>query len=182
MQPVGELAMNDTLLWMAAVGSGLLGLLLLLIAGAVALYWKVATPAASRRSHPRADTASTREAQQPVVAAVAGGSLWLWFKAWIFAMIHAGTVSLVLGGITFFEDIARASEEIHRSGTVTFPRQLLPGALSEASSNRHLPRPEGKKSSTGKGVARRLNHPAASSSPVTWEVVGEESVTEHTEG
>ncbi len=174
--------MNDTLLWMAAVGSGLLGLLLLLVAGAVALYWKVATPVPSRRSHPRADTAYAGEEQRPVVTSTAGGGPWLWVKAWIFAMIHAGTVSLVLGGITFFEDIARASEEIHRSGTVTFPRQLLPGALSEASSNRHLPRPEGKKSSTGKGVVRRLNRPAASSSPVTWEVVGEESITEHTEG
>ncbi|MCX7683603.1 MAG: hypothetical protein N2508_16805 [Anaerolineae bacterium] len=166
--------MDDAVLWMIAVGSGLLGLLLLTLAGAVALYWKIVTPVPSRKPQSRAEMPSAGGERQPVAASAVSGSPWLWIKAWIFAMIHAGTVSVVLGGITFFEDIARASDEIQRSGTVTFPRQLLPGALSEASANRRLPRPEGKGHAPGEGTMKPARSAALSRS-ATWEVVGDES-------
>ena len=65
-------------------------------------------------------------AEQPVLA----NSGWLWVKAWIFAVLHATTVSLVVGGMTFFEDLAKASTEIQQEGRVSFPKQLLPGTIA----------------------------------------------------
>jgi hypothetical protein len=59
-----------------------------------------------------------------------GGLLLAWLKAWVFAFIHAGAVSFVLGGVTFFEDLVRANEEIQSTGTVNFPKRLLPGTFS----------------------------------------------------
>lgn len=166
--------MSDTVLWVIAVGSGLLGLLLLTLAGAVALYWKVTTPNPSRKTQPRGGMPSAGGEHQPVATSAMGGGPWLWVKACIFAIVHAGTVSLVLGGITFFEDIARASDEIQRSGTVTFPRQFLPGALSEASANRRLPGPAGRKQSAGEGTPKKSSRSAVSPQPATWEVISDE--------
>lgn len=165
--------MSDTVLWVIAVGSGLLGLLLLMLAGAVALYWKVAAPTPPRKPQSGGTIAAGGE-HRPVATSAAGGGPWLWVKACIFAIVHAGTVSLVLGGITFFEDIARASDEIQRSGTVNFPRQLLPGALSEASANRRLPGPAGKKQSTGEGAPKKSTRSATSSPAAAWEVISDE--------
>jgi hypothetical protein len=144
--------MDDSVLLAVALGTGALGLLLLTVAGAVAMYLNtrarrakstasVDRPqaraedlAAADESQARAgDVASTGASQLRAGLSAARrtstGGFWAWVKAWVFALVHAGTVSLVLGGITFWEDIAKASDEIQRTGTVTFPKQLLPGTL-----------------------------------------------------
>ena len=163
--------MDESVLWAVALGTGVLGLLLLTVAGAVAMYLNTRTRArrarntasvdrsqaraedlaAADESQARAgDVASTDKSQLRVDRSAAGrttaGGFWAWIKAWVFALVHAGTVSLVLGGITFFEDIAKASDEIQRTGTVTFPKQLLPGTLpgplgGSASRKKRLSRP-----------------------------------------
>jgi hypothetical protein len=147
--------MNDSELWAVALGIGMLGLLLLTIAGAVAMYLNIraqrargAASAGKSRSN-AGDAASAAKSQSRTgdVASTdrsqprAGGGFWAWVKAWIFALVHAGTVSVVFGGITFFEDLAKAGQEIQRTGTVTFPKQLLPGTLAESTSRKRLSRP-----------------------------------------
>ena len=119
--------MDDTTLWAVALGVGVLGLVLVVVAGAAA----ISANARARRSrqappalesHPQTESLSADRS--------GGGGGWVWMKAGVFAFIHAGAVSFVLGGLTFFEDIAKANEEIRTTGTVTFPKRLLPKTLS----------------------------------------------------
>jgi hypothetical protein len=132
--------MNDSVILTVALVVGLLGLLLLFLGGAAALLLGAGTQRAKETSSASKSqsrgkrAASVRESQPPApvpAAEHAGvGGMVAWMKAWVFAIVHAATVSFVLGGITFFEDLVRASLEIRRTGTVTFPKQLLPGTLS----------------------------------------------------
>jgi hypothetical protein len=158
--------MDDSVLWAAAFLVGALGLSLLIIGGVAAMYLSTdarkGRGAASSKSSPslsgdadsgdespssRGNGAAAEEAgsrvDSPDVQRAATGGLWTWIKAGLFAVLHAGTVSLVLGGITFFEDLAKASDEIQSSGTVTFPKQLLPGALYGPASRKRLSHPAG---------------------------------------
>ncbi|RLC85460.1 MAG: hypothetical protein DRJ03_11605 [Chloroflexi bacterium] len=152
--------MDESVLWAAAIGIALLGLVLLAVGTLAAVYWGAATND-SGKSKPQAKSTSSAgkrqsqaggaasaskfrqrlsssEAQQPV-----GGGFLPWVRAWIFAFIHASTVGLVLGGITFFEDMAKANDEILRTGTVSFPKQLLPGTLTGSTVRERLSRPAG---------------------------------------
>jgi hypothetical protein len=169
--------MDDSVLWIAALGIAALGFLLLAVAGMVAMYLNTRAPSAkdavstkkpksrtkdvgstdksrphveeaapSKLSQPRAEDAASNDesrlrAGSPRAERKTVGGFWAWIKAWIFALVHAGTVSVVFGGITFFEDLANASDEIERTGTVTFPKQLLPGTLSGPVSRERLVRP-----------------------------------------
>ncbi len=145
--------MDESVLWAVALGTGALGLLLLAVGGLVAVYWNIGArrardlASAGKSQSPAGDAAPTGKSRPPAdsfgVRRTSAGDAWAWLKAWIFALVHAGTVSLVLGGITFFEDLARAGDEIKHTGTVTFPRQLLPGTLFGPTSHRHLPQPSG---------------------------------------
>ena len=155
--------MNDSTLWAVAIGIGLLGLLFLAIGTLAAVYWGAQTKKREEtdpadQSPPRdkstfstdesqsqsTDTASSDEVQPP-----ADGNLLTWTKAWIFALIHAGTVSLVLGGLTFFEDMVRANDEIQHTGKVTFPKKLLPEILTGSTMSKRLTQHSG--SLLGKG-------------------------------
>jgi hypothetical protein len=158
--------MDDSALWVAALGIGAVGFLLLALAGMIAMYLntkpsstKDTPPTNGSRPHARADAPteeprprageaigadrSQAHASQPRAKPRTIGGFWAWVKAWIFASVHAGTVSVVLGGITFFEDLANASEEIQRTGNVTFPKRLLPGTLSGSESRERLSGPSG---------------------------------------
>ncbi len=146
--------MDDSLLWVIALASGAFGLLLLSLAGLAAVYWKKPTPnkgskqqesagkkraragqiAAAEKASSPADPSTVQRPSSPAAGP------WAWIKAWIFAIVHAGTVSVVLGGITFFQDLAKASEEIQNTGDVSFPKQLLPGTMSMPS-RRQLSKP-----------------------------------------
>ena len=214
--------MDDSVLWIAALGIAALGFLLLAVAGMVAMYLNTRAPSAedtvstkkpksrtrdvapadksrphvekaapSKASQPRAeDAASTDESRLraglPRAGRKTAGGFWAWIKAWIFALVHAGTVSVVFGGITFFEDLANASDEIERTGTVTFPKQLLPGTLSGPVSRDRLARPANALLGQGhpRGAGQRdeadedsaepgnLNRPTGSPPDATgWEVV-----------
>jgi hypothetical protein len=141
--------MSDTVLWVLAVGVGVVGFLFLFVAAGVALFLRsedrdlgvgsaTPPPAAGRAGAPEPPSTpppsegqpppSVSEYPEPPASPRAAGGLWAWIKAWIFASVHAVTVSLVLGAVTFFEDLARASDEIQHTGTVTFPKRLMPGA------------------------------------------------------
>ena len=156
--------MNESELWAVALGTGMLGLLLLTMAGAIAMVLSIRARRArdaafagksqantedadaGGKSQSRADDVSRTgkprsRAQSPETKYAVSGGFWPWVKAWIFALVHAGTVSVVLGGITFFEDLAKAGEEIHRTGTVTFPKQLLPGTLAGSATRKRLSQP-----------------------------------------
>lgn len=156
--------MDDSVLWSVALGAGALGLLLLAVAVVVAICLNIrvhrtrgAASADGVQSHAgnvlstdesqsyAEDLVSTDESQLHAGLSSAEHTttrnFWVWVKAWIFAVAHAGTVSLVLGGITFFEDLVKASDEIQRTGTVTFPKQLLPGSLAGSVSRKRLARP-----------------------------------------
>ena len=164
--------MDDSMLWAIAVGTGVIGLLLLGVAGAAAVYWNFLVrrprgPASADRSQSRGgDIAATGEwtpvdtstTAQPQTVPVQSPLLWI--KACIFALFHASTVSIVMGGVTFFEDLVKASEEMKNEGTVTFPKQLLPGPLSNPMSPKRLSHPF-KDSSQAKDAA----------DPSGWEVV-----------
>jgi hypothetical protein len=171
--------MDDSVLWAVALGSGALGLLLLIFAGVVAVILNARARrsmgvASVDKSHPPAGDVVTTDKSQPRVAssgskpATAGG-FWIWIKAWIFAAVHAGTVSLVLGGVTFFEDLAKASDDIQRTGTVAFPKQLLPGTLTGTASRKLLSRPSG--DSSGNGDAGEDAPGSPSPASAEWEVV-----------
>jgi hypothetical protein len=140
--------MDESVLWAIAIGAGVLGLLLLAMAGAVAVYWntvarkpKRVTSADKTQSH-AGDVAATARERSPASSSkpqpTIGSSPWLWVKAWLFAILHAGTVSVVMGGVTLFEDLSKASDEIQSAGTVTFPKQLLPGTLVGPTSRERL--------------------------------------------
>ncbi|MEA3341847.1 MAG: hypothetical protein U9R15_17925 [Chloroflexota bacterium] len=189
--------MKESVLWAVAIGVALLGLVLLAVGTLAAVYWGAATggtkkAASTRKSRPQAGNVaaadksklrpeetssasesrprpSSSEARQP-----AGGGFLLWVRAWIFAFIHASTVSLVLGGITFFEDMAKANDEIQHTGTVSFPKQLLPGTLTGSAVRERLSRPAGGLLERGKngGTAdkpKQSDEP--SSDAAEWEVV-----------
>jgi hypothetical protein len=131
--------MDDSVLWAVALGVGMFGLMLLAIAGAIVVYWntivrkpeKGAAPDKTESGTGKTTAAEKKQPPPPPAAEkpVLVNSSWLWVKAWIFAVLHATTVSLVVGGITFFEDLAKASTEIQQEGSVSFPKQLLPGTL-----------------------------------------------------
>jgi hypothetical protein len=158
--------MDDSVLWVVAFGVGALGFLLLAAAGLVAMYLNTGprdrrdetptehpqaqaeqVPPADKSQSPPGNDARADESQSqlesPLGTPRTSGGFWAWVKAWIFALIHAGTVSVVLGGITFFEDLANASEEIQHTGTVTFPKQLLPGTLSGSTARQRLSQTSG---------------------------------------
>lgn len=175
--------MDESVLWVVALGTGSLGLLLLTVAGAVAVYWSTVTrgpskTTASDRSQSRAgDIATADKKRSPATSTEtrpqSTGAFWLWTRAWLFAFFHASIVSVVLGGITFFEDLVKAGEEIQTTGTVTFPKQLLPGTLSGSASRTHLLQPSGD-SSRAEGdpdVSKLDQSGAASSGEAGWEVV-----------
>jgi hypothetical protein len=169
--------MDESMLWIVAFGTGALGLLLLVVAGAVAIVLKTVTRAPRRVSpveepRPRATgkrPPPTSEAETPPVVSTGP---WLWIKAWIFAVFHASIVSLVLGGITFFEDLAKASEEIQSTGRVTFPKQLLPGPLSSSVSQKRLTQSFGDSAQTESDDVKKLDGPDADAPGIPgWEVV-----------
>jgi hypothetical protein len=158
--------MDDSVLWVVAFGVGALGFLLLAAAGLVAMYLNTGprdgrdetpiehpqaqaeeVPPADESQSPPENVATADESQpqleSPLGTPRASGGFWAWVKAWIFALVHAGTVSVVLGGITFFEDLANASEEIQHTGTVSFPKQLLPGTLSGSMARQRLSQTSG---------------------------------------
>ena len=166
--------MDDSVLWVVALGVGAAGFLLLALAGLIAMYINTKPPSAQdqassetpepeakheppakktlsqaqaeastrKTSPPIEDTARIEDSPSQVAPSRARrktvGGFWAWVKAWVFALVHAGTVSMMLGGITFFEDLANASEEIQETGTVTFPKQLLPGTLAGPASRARL--------------------------------------------
>jgi hypothetical protein len=117
--------MSDTTLWAIALSVGVLGLLLVLVAGIAA----ISATARARRSRERPASPDPQPRVTGPSEVHSSGGSWVWLKAGVFAFIHAGAVSFVLGGLTFFEDIARANEEIRTTGTVTFPKRLLPKTL-----------------------------------------------------
>jgi hypothetical protein len=132
---------NDMMLWIVALGIGGAGLLLLGLAGvaAVALRSAAARRAQSDYAAPttaqQTATVSSSPQDQPLSASAmeglrGGAGPWIWLKACIFALVHALTASFVLGGLTFFEDLVRANDEIRRTGGVSFPAQLLPPSLA----------------------------------------------------
>jgi len=175
--------MDESVLWIVALGTGSLGLLLLTIAGAVAVYWNTATRGPSKttssdKSQSRAgDIAAADKKRSPTTSTETRpqntGAFWLWTRAWLFAFFHASIVSVVLGGITFFEDLVKAGEEIQTTGTVTFPKQLLPGTLSGSTSRKHLLQSSGDSSrAEGDPGVGKLGSPGnASSGETGWEVV-----------
>ena len=173
--------MDDSVLWAVALGVGMFGLMLLAIAGAIVVYWntivrKPEKGAAADKTESRAGKTAAAEKKQPppppaAEQLVLANSSWLWVKAWIFAVLHATTVSLVVGGITFFEDLAKAGTEIQQEGRVSFPKQLLPGTLSGyGASRKRLSQPLGESLETGdaSGVGR-LDQPISGEDG--WEVV-----------
>ncbi len=163
--------MDDSMLWAVALGSGIFGLLLLAVAGVVALYWKTEMRGSAGAASAAAGvTAADSSNAQPATTR----SPWLWVKAWLFALLHAGTVSLVLGGITLFEDLVKASDEIQRTGTVTFPKQLLPGTLSTPASRKRLSQPSGDSSEMEDIEVEELDQPGTTG----WEVVDMVSETD----
>lgn len=167
--------MSDSTLWAIALGVGVLGLLLVVVAGVAA----VSANARARRSR---ETPSPPEPQFSRTGSIqvreSGGSR-LWLKAGVFAFIHAGAVSFVLGGLTFFEDIARANEEIRTTGTVTFPKRLLPKTLVGPDVSLSLARArDGLGGSSGQQMSASGQVPANPTSPASagpdaadWEVV-----------
>jgi hypothetical protein len=173
--------MDDSVLWAVALGVGMFGLMLLTIAGAVAVYWNTVMrrpekEPASDEAESRPGKIATAEKKQPparpaVEQPVLVNGSWLWIKAWLFAVLHAATVSLVVGGMTLFEDLANASTEIQHEGRVSFPKQLLPGAISgSGASRKRLLRPTGESSETGDTPeAGRLDQ--STSEEEGWEVV-----------
>ena len=169
--------MDESVLWIVAFGTGALGLLFLVVAGAVAIVLKTVARA-PRRAPPVEEPCSRATAKQPPSASeaetppVVSTGPWLWIKAWIFAVFHASIVSLVLGGITFFEDLAKASEEIQSTGRVTFPKQLLPGQLSGSMSQKRLTQSSGDSAQTESDDVKTLDSPDAAAPGVPgWEVV-----------
>ncbi len=145
--------MEDSVIWAVAIGSGVLGLLLLGVAGVAVLYWngvsrrpRTTAPDDHKKAQAGAAAATATapaEGKRPPVSAAgpqpaSSPGLWLWLKAWLFAILHASTVSVVVGGITFLEDLSKASEEIQSVGRVSFPKQLLPGPLTGTASHRQL--------------------------------------------
>ena len=169
--------MDESMLWIVAFGTGALGLLLLAVAGAVAIVLKTVARA-PRRAPPVEEPRSRATAKQPPPTSeaetphVVSTGPWLWIKAWIFAVFHASIVSLVLGGITFFEDLAKASEEIQSTGRVTFPKQLLPGQLSGSMSQKCLTQSSGDSAQTESDDVKTLDSPDAAAPGVPgWEVV-----------
>jgi hypothetical protein len=176
--------MEESVLWAIAIGTGMLGLLLLSVAGAVAAYWKIVAhgrdermPTGTSRVY-GGDMTTTEQKRAPANANFSNAqpavapSPWLWVKAWIFAILHAGTVSVVLGGITFFEDLAKASAEMQSHGTVTFPKQLLPGTLSGPASRNSLSQPSGKSRIKKNAEDGKPGRPGATPSDASgWEVV-----------
>lgn len=175
--------MEESVLWAIAIGTGALGLLLLAVAGAVAVYWNTVArrpkgvASVDKSQSPLGDLAATRKERSPVSSSkpqpTTANTPWLWIKAWLFALFHAGTVSLVMGGVTFFEDLAKASAEITSAGTVTFPKQFLPGTLSGSAYRERLSQPSDDSSKTKS--AAEVEEPgqtgAASSDVSGWEVV-----------
>ncbi|HET89750.1 MAG TPA: hypothetical protein ENN99_03285 [Chloroflexi bacterium] len=132
--------MDDSVLWAVAIGSGVLGLLLLSVAGLVVLYLngvarRPQKAASDDRHQSQAEDVAAEGKRLPVHSVPSPG---LWLKAWLFAVLHASTVSMVVGGITFLEDLSKASEEIQNVGRVSFPKQLLPGPLTGAATHRQL--------------------------------------------
>lgn len=174
--------MDESTLWAVAIGIGLLGLVLLAVGTLAAVYWSAATngaregssagkprpqeKGAARAGKPKPQAGEMARAPSPGVGQPIGGGFLAWVKAWIFAFIHASTVSLVLGGITFFDDMARANEEIQRTGTVSFPKQLLPGTVTGSAVRKRLSQPS--------DSASEKPQPADESSDAAgWEVVDE---------
>ncbi len=91
--------------------------------------------------------------------------------------LHAGVVSFVLGGLTFFEDLVRANGEIRRTGTVSFPRQLLPPSLTGAQPSGTLPESgeevaEGPYPQRYRTVAALRERDLPPIGAAEWEVVG----------
>ncbi len=153
--------MDDSVLWAIAIGTGVIGLLLLAVAGGAAIYWNVVArrPRGAAFDNPQSRAGDLAAAGERSPAGSPAGSHTtptmstpgplLWIKAWVFDLFHAGTVSVVMGGITLFEDLAKASEEIQSTGTVTFPKQLLPGPFSSPTNSKRLSKPSGDSSKAG---------------------------------
>jgi hypothetical protein len=175
--------MDESVLWAIAIGTGVLGLLLLAVAGAVAVYWNTVSrrpqraPYADKPQSYAGDLTAARKEQSPANSFRAQpttvNSPWLWIKAWLFALLHAGTVSVVMGGVTFFQDLAKSSEEIQTTGAVTFPKQLLPGTLSGSTTQKQLSRStENPSKVTRAGEAGKPSQSkTASGNTSDWEVV-----------
>ena len=180
--------MDESTLWAVAIGVGLLGLVLLAIGALAAVYWSAqkepGKTASTERpnqqsaseSQPQAKKAAPLEERQPHppspdVTRQIGGGFMAWFKAWIFAVIHASTVGVVLGGLTFFEDMAKANDEIQRTGTVSFPKQLLPGTVTGATVRKRLSQSPDGLLETGAAEVENSDHPDAPPDGAEWEVV-----------
>jgi hypothetical protein len=195
--------MSDTTLWSLAIGVGAVGLLLLAVAGVAA--WLLSGRAHGMSAAPQQRTSygervGPTEKLEPQDAVPdggpprvrrpaaerpggqgSGGLLLAWLKAWIFAFIHAGAVSFVLGGVTFFEDLVRANGEIQSTGTVSFPKRLLPGAFSESETSRSLTQradegaledgQHGRYYARGQASTGREHAAASTAETVEWKVV-----------
>ena len=173
--------MDDSVLWAVALGVGMFGLMLLAIAGAIVVYWntivhKPEKGAAADKTESRAGKTAAAEKKQPppppaAEQPVLANASWLWVKAWIFAVLHATTVSLVVGGITFFEDLAKAGTEIQQEGRVSFPKQLLPGTIAGSGpSRKRLSRPlDGSSEAEDAPGVGKLDQPISGQDG--WEVV-----------
>jgi len=130
--------MNEIALWMVALAAAVLGLFLLGVAGIAAAVLNAHRNAANDED--RAVGSDPGMAEQPSGASedslhevssptVRGAGIWVWMQAWLFASLHALVVSLVLGAVTFYEDIVQSHREIERTGRVSFPKNLLPGSV-----------------------------------------------------
>lgn len=137
--------MNEIALWVVALTTAALGLLLLGVAGLAAALIKARRNAALEEDlvagPDEASAKETRDGPEDSLHEVSpstarGTGVWLWLQAWLFASLHALVVSLVLGAITFYEDIVQSHREIARTGRVSFPKNLLPGSMVVSARNR----------------------------------------------
>ena len=130
--------MDEVALWTVALTTAALGFLLLAIAGVAAVLFRSPRTAdqsldtaASTESHTHeaASGGSGGVVNEAAASASMGRHVWVWLQACVLASLHAVVVSLVLGVVTFYEDIVLAHDEIRRTGSVSFPKNLLPGSI-----------------------------------------------------
>jgi len=130
--------MNEVALWTVALTAAVLGFLLLVIAGVAAALLRSRRiadqdPDMATSAEPHVQEATRGDSggvvQDTPSSASPGSHILAWLQACVLASLHALVVSLVLGVVTFYEDIVQAQDEIRRTGSVSFPKNLLPGSI-----------------------------------------------------